>query len=221
MLRLFIAFSCFILSYSSVIAQDTIQSKPNKYPEFFIGYSINSYNGDLSGYGKFNNAFSTGLLFNNRKRISGELNIRIGQIIAESLNEASPIENFVRNNYFSINYGLNIRLYQWKEQLSFHLVPGFGIINHNPRDIDNNELISIGSTRERDEEYGRVAIILPLKLAIKYHTPYRLHFSLELGFLNTRTDYLDNVSQLIDDSNRDNIFFTNFVISTDLKKKDK
>ena len=220
MLRLLIAFICLSFSYSSVIAQDSIKTKPIKHAEIFLGYSINSYGGDLSGFGKLNSAFNVGVLFNNRKRISGEINIRIGRVIAESLNERSPIESFVSNNYFSINYGANIRLYQWKQQLSFHLTPGFGIINHNPRDVDNNELISIGSTRNRDEEYGRIAIILPVKFGIKYHTPYRLHFGIEFGFLNTRTDYLDNVSQLIDDSNRDNIFFTNFIISTDLRKKD-
>jgi len=192
-----------------------------KLTDLHIGYSANTYKGDFSGYGKYRNALSLGVVLNRDKKISGELAVRLGAVAAESLEFNIPVTSFVKTNYFSLNYGLNIRLLKLKEKLSFHFVPGFGIIRFNPKDFDGNELLEFTDTRGEGEEFSNISIVLPLKLQTRYQLTHKMGLMFETGFLNTRTDYLDNISTLANPDDKDNIFFMNFNLSFLLKKGEK
>ena len=187
----------------------------------FVGYSANSYKGDFSTYGKYRNALNLGLVLNRNKTLGGELNLRIGTIVAESNDFSSPIVPFVKTNYFSLNYGLNIRFLTIKDKLSFHFVPGFGIIRFSSTDFDGNKLESLNDTRDKGEEISPIAVVLPMKLQFRYRLTDKVGLFFESGFLNTRTDYLDNISQLSNSSTKDNIIFLNFNVSFLLKKGEK
>lgn len=198
-----ITFFVLLLGHLVLSAQDKTRA-------FFFGYSANSYSGDLSGYGKFNNALNTGLSLNQNKKLSGELNLRIGSISGESLSVRSPIESYVRSRYVSVNFGATIRLINWKDRFKLHLTPGVGLMRFTPRDFENNQLADKNDSRKRGEEYSNIALVLPLKLQVQYEVTPLVAVSYDVGFLNPRTDYLDNLSELADPGNKDNVLLMNF-----------
>lgn len=190
-----------------------------KITDLNLGYSVNAYKGDFSGYSKARNAFHLSVILNREKRVSGELNFRVGGLAAETIHYNEPIATFVKTNYFSLNYGLNIRAVSIKKHTTIHLVPGLGIIRFTPKDFAGNSLADLSSTRSSGEEFSNVALILPIKLQVRHRFSHRMGATLEAGFLNTRTDYLDNISQLSDPARMDNVLFLNFGLSFLLKDR--
>lgn len=190
-----------------------------KVTDLYAGYSVNAYKGDFSGYSKARNAFSAGLILNREKKVGGELNLRIGGLASESLDYADPVVPFVQTTYFSFNYGLSIRAIKFNENTSVHVVPGIGFIRFTPKDFDGNSLAELSTTRDKGEEFSNVALVLPLKVQMRHRFSPRMGMLLETGFLNTRTDYLDNVSNLADNGNKDNVLFLNFGLSFFLKER--
>lgn len=187
-----------------------VSNGQDKTRAFFFGYSANSYSGDLSGYGRFNNAFNAGVSLNQNRKLSGELNVRIGTIIGESLEVISPVERYVQSTYFSLNYGVNVRLLNWKNKFKINIIPGIGLMRFTPKDFEKNELANQNDSRKRGEEYSNITLILPLKFQFHYEITPLVAISYDLGFLNSRTDYLDNLSELADPSDKDNVMLMNF-----------
>jgi hypothetical protein len=185
-------------------------------PDFLqIGVSSNAYNGDLGGaYAKWTMGVHAGLLLNQKKRLNGSFQLAFGRIVGQDLNFTAPepgktASPYFRTGFVTANYEVHynfIRTARWK----CYVAQGFGIIQYTPRDEEGNKLRDQGATRPDGETYGSVSVILPTKIGFIYFLPNGYGLGLESGFLNSMTDYLDNVGQWGGDAGRDNILFFKF-----------
>ena len=211
-MRLVISF-VFCLVLTGLSAQDHLKSVS-------LGYSVNSYSGDFSGYTKLRSGLHFGYHFNPTKRISGLCNLRLGRVVAEQLEEIDEVERLVNTGYFGLNFGLDFKLLTIKELFSFHIVPGVGFIRYNPKDAEGNDLLSNNSSRAQNESYSNFSIMLPVLLSSRIKLSDSFGIQVSTGFLNTRTDYLDNGSELFDATDKDNVFVLDLGVYFTFKGKE-
>ncbi len=200
---------------------------PTKYLE--LGVSANSYKGDIQpSYQSWNGGFNIGILFNKKKRLNGHLNIMIGSVTAQSPdfhydNGSTPSptpNNFANTSIFCFNYDLHINLYK-KYNLVVYLYQGIGLFRFNPKDSDGNNLTDQLNTRASNETYSNISICLPHGLGVMYTLKQGYGVGMQAGFINTFTDYLDNVSQWGNKSGNDNILSYKFTFYAPLSFKSK
>ena len=181
-------------------------------PSRYIGIvtSLSSYKGDLSGYEKFSNGFEVSLIQNKDKKIKGILNIAAGSVIAQTTDkfytklDYKPL-NYIRTTFLAANYTLNYYFFQ-KEHFKVYGGVGFGIFQFSPKDKDSNDVAATSNnTRPANEQYALVKPILPIQFGVLYTMKNDFGFQLNVKWLNTRTDYLDNISSLANPNDKDNI----------------
>ncbi len=221
---LFIASALFLTS--TCVAQDTSNVKPAKRVTRFVevGVSANAYKGDLSGsYQKWSSAFHAGLKLNFKKRLNSHLNIGIGTLTGENLNykvatEISPEptpNTFFKTSFVTVNYDLQVHLLKYKG-LMVYLSQGFGIIRYEPKDVENNKLLNNFSTRASNESYSNVSVVLPTQAGVNYIFNNGYGVGLQAGWLNSQTDYLDNISQWGNKAKKDNALLFRFAFMVPL-----
>ena len=209
LLLLFIGFAFVTLS---------LNAQSDKQRALTFGYAPNVYKGDFESEQTWGNSFNLGLNLNKGKFLTGEFQLRIGSVTAQTLSNdfSSEVVNYVKTNYLGINYGLSFRVLNIKDKFQMKLTPGFGLMRFDPKSLSGEKLSAKNSTRQKGEVYGSTALMLPLKCTLEYYTKYKVSYTLSTGYLNTFTDYLDNVSKIGVSDKKDNIFFLGLGISIDL-----
>lgn len=206
----------FFLVSSLGIAQQT---------EIFIygGPVITKYNGELGNYNNSSGSVQLGLQFNKKEKLNGSLNLGFGAVSGEDLNFGPQVEistapnpnNFFKSNFIFFHYELHYNFLK-KAKYNLYISQGIGIFRFNPKDGEDNNLQDLAETRNQGETYGNATIMLPTSIGGTYFLPNQYGIGLQLGFYNTMTNYLDNISELGDDST-DNIFFLKFAVYAPLK----
>lgn len=191
------------------------------------GISMNAYKGDLSGYEQYTSSFHIGAQLNRKHRINGNLNIGFGNINGENRNftfesEQQPLPSpnkFFKTQFFYLNYDLHYNIIK-KKNIILYFSQGIGLIRFSPEDDEGNSLAENQNTREEDETYRKESFMLPTSLGAIYILPNQFGLSLQAGFYNTLTDYLDNISNL-GDSKNDNILAFRMAFFVPIKFKDE
>lgn len=182
------------------------------------GVSANAYKGDLqSAYDKWTSSFHLGLKFNKKKRINGQVNLGFGSITGQSTvsdfnlegNEKAIPNKYFLTRYFTLQYDLNYNIVK-NTQWTVYISQGAGIIRYNPKDENKNNLQDANDTRATNESYSNISIMLPTQLGVIHHLKNNFGLGIQTGFLNTMTDYLDNISDLGNRSGNDNVFLFRF-----------
>lgn len=203
-----------IFSFHSLYAQE----RKNM---FYIGVSPVAYKGDLSAsYSDFNFAFSAGLKFNRNKRLNGQLNLTVGKISGQTMDKffykipddstVKPV-NYVKTPFFAVDYSLQYNFIK-KKNFIFFLGQGVGIMNYTPKDEYGKALTEKSSSRNADESLTSIAICMPSRIGIIGLFDNGIGLGINAGFLNTFTDYLDNISELGKKQGNDNILTYNFLV---------
>ncbi|HWZ23225.1 MAG TPA: hypothetical protein VNW06_11260 [Cytophagaceae bacterium] len=198
----------FVFSAFTAFAQTKL---PNRFVE--IGFSTNSYKGDLShSYSQWANGVHIGILFNKKKRLNGHLNLMVGSAIAQNPNyffddgsnpQPTP-NNYARIRMFAVNYDVHLNLYK-KHNLIVYLYQGIGLLRFDPRASDNTHLLNDLSTRPPNETYSNICIFLPHGIGALYVSKIGFGVGFQAGFLNTMSDHIDNVALWGDRKKNDNI----------------
>jgi len=175
-----------------------------------LGVVMQSYKGDLSeSYNGYSAAFQGSLLFNKKEKWNGGVNLTIGNINGQQLSGIPVSASQQPNTYFktsvvSVHYDVRYNFLvreHWKVYVSL----GFGLMRFNPKDQDDNNLQDLIDTRGFNESYGNITAMIPFQAGFMYflNNGYGLNF--QTGFLNIFTDYIDNISELGNQSGGDNI----------------
>ncbi|ELR69635.1 hypothetical protein C900_04860 [Fulvivirga imtechensis AK7] len=188
---------------------------------------MNAYKGDLSGYEKYTSSFHVGIQLNRKHRVNGNFNMGFGNINGENRNftfesdqQPLPVPNkFVKTQFFYINYDLHYNIIK-KKNVILYFSQGIGLIRFSPEDADGNSLTENQNTREADETYRKESFMLPTSLGAIFILPNQYGVSVQAGFYNTLTDYLDNISNL-GDSKKDNILAFRLAFFVPVKFKDE
>lgn len=179
---------------------------PTRYVE--IGISPISYKGELSSYDHWNMAFHAGLLLTRKKRINSEFSILGGQFSGQnrelSIKENTNPNTYFVSSFFSGSYHLHINLIA-KPRFKFYVSQGIGIMNFTPKNANSENLIDIVETRAINEEYNTTTLFLPTQIGFHYALKNHFNLGAKVSWLNTRTDYLDNISEWGNPDNKDNI----------------
>ncbi len=194
---------------SSIARQDSLANQPR----LSAGLSYHAYRGDLGdGYQSGGLAVQLSYLFGHEKRLHGGLHATAGsfsgyELPAEPMDFAAEVfpNNYFKANFISVHYGLQYDIFRRKNWLVY-VSQGLGIMRFVPRDEQGNSLTDALETRADNESYGNAAAVLPTQAGVDYYLPNRLGLGLKLGWLNTTTDYLDNISLLGESSGNDNVF---------------
>ncbi|PIB34278.1 hypothetical protein BFP72_01945 [Reichenbachiella sp. 5M10] len=192
-------------------AQDEPKTKA-----FMFGLGSSHYKGDLgSSYASGQILLTLGLKLNNQKRFNSNLILNISSLRGNELDylfegsttvPATPNESF-RTNYFSLHYEAQLNLIQ-RDRFKLYLAQGIGIIRYVPKDDDSNDLASQSNTRALGEDYRNISIMLPTQLGFIYTLNNDYGIGIQTGFLNTLTDYLDNISTWGNREGNDNVWTT-------------
>ena len=198
----------FVFSTFTAFSQTTM---PNRFVE--IGFSTNSYKGDLShSYNQWANGIHVGILFNKKKRLNGHLNLMMGSAIAQNSNyffddgsnpQPTP-NNYARILMVAINYDVHVNLYK-KHNLIVYLYQGIGLLRFDPRSSDNKSLINNLTTRPANETYSNICIFLPHGIGALYVSKLGFGVGMQAGFYNTISNHLDNVALWGNRNKNDNI----------------
>ena len=177
-----------------------------------VGISHNAYRGDLgNGYQSGGLAVNLSYIFSHSKKLHGGLHAALGTFSGYELSGTSPDfgaevlpNTYFRSSFVSVHYSLQYDIIR-RERWLLHVRQGLGIMRFNPKDEFGNALPDNPETRAENENYGTAAAVFPMQAGINYYLPNRLGIVLKVGWLNTTTDYLDNISQLGDKANNDNV----------------
>jgi len=194
--------------------------KEKKKQELFFGMGPTAYKGDLSdGFDKWSMSMHLGVKFNRWNKINGNFLLTIGSVTGQNVgyafddgNSPSPSPNrFFKTNIASINYEVHYNFVN-RENLKVYVSQGIGILRFQPQDEFGEGLVDQIFTRAPNETYGNITLILPTQLGVQYALPNEYSFGLQMGFTNTLSDYIDNISSWSDNSGQDNIFSYRFLV---------
>jgi hypothetical protein len=209
--------SFFLLSFLSSLLAFSQTRQVSKYLELGVGPC--AYKGDLSNsYSKYTSSFQLGVLFKNDKRVNGHFGLMIGSITGQNPKLSFPIDTTVAtptpNKYFkttlfSVNYDLMVKLIK-KKNFTLYISQGIGILRFNPKDGDNKNLADQFNTRADNETFNNFTIMLPTSIGAMYTFKNNFGAGLQMGWLNSQSDYLDNISMWGTRKRKDNVFSCKF-----------
>ncbi|MDJ1467398.1 hypothetical protein [Xanthocytophaga flava] len=230
LLYFLVLFTCTFGVFESIQAQSSVQGAQTKEPDkspsdkhsptrlLEIGIGPTAYKGDLaSSYRKWASAFYIGVKFNRKHRVNGHLNLAIGSITGQNPSyvftgesETTPTPNlYFKTTFFSLNYDLQINLIKTPRWIVY-VSQGIGFMRYNPKDEYGNNFQDQLNTRAANETYGSISAILPTQAGVIYLLPNGYGAGIQGGWLNTQTDYLDNISQWGNRSKKDNALWLKF-----------
>ena len=206
-------FSCLFIFLFIAMPGYSQQDSLGIEPKLSVGLSYNTYRGDLGeGYQSGGLALQLSYIFGHEKRLHGGIHAAVGSFSGYEL-RSEPLDfttevfpnNYFKANFISVHYSLQYDIFRRANWLVY-IRQGLGIMRFVPRDEQGNSLTDALETRADNESYGNATAILPTQAGVDYYLPNRLGLGLKLGWLNTTTDYLDNISLLGRRSGNDNIF---------------
>jgi hypothetical protein len=202
-------------------AADSTQAKKS----IEAGIGMYGYRGDLSSsFAYYNAGVHVGLLFHKSKRFNGRMYFFLSSISAGNANytflkedgtQATP-NSFFNTALFGFGYDLSLLLYEYK-QFKLQFSQGIGLLRFSPKDQQKIKLDDQFETRAEGETYGPIAFSLPTQFSLTYSPVLPISFSLRMGFQNSMSDYLDNISDWGARKKKDNIMFYRFSIILPLK----
>lgn len=208
-MKIFSLFLIFLASNWQAFGQEDSLSFPAR---LSAGISHNTYRGDLGdSYQSGSLAVHLSYIFGHSKKLHGGLHAAAGSFSGYELSGTSPDfeaealpNTYFSTTFFSIHYGLQYDIIR-RERWLLYVNQGLGLMRFTPEDEFGNALPDLPETRAEGESYGSAAAILPTQVGIDYFLPNLLGIGLKFGWLNTTTDYLDNISLLGDNSGNDNV----------------
>ncbi len=180
-----------------------------KGPRLGIGYSGNTYFGDLNANEKMHRFYPgvhLSLGFETQKMFMPGFHIIIGKFIAQT-RDLPPVEGrqpnaFVKTPFVNASFSLKFRPL-FKNPVSPFMGFGLGLLHFTPKNELNQNLSTILSTRMPGESYASNTLNFPLNLGIDFRLSRNFSVGLNYFYVLTTTDYLDNIGKLGTQSGND------------------
>ncbi|MEQ6118986.1 hypothetical protein [Reichenbachiella sp. MALMAid0571] len=214
-------FLVFIFLFTSMLPNGlSAQDEQGKKKEVFFGIEPSAYKGDLSdSFEKWSMVFHVGIKFNRFKKMNGNFVLTIGSVTGQNINYSygdgslpTPSPNrFFTTKVVGLNYELHYNFINC-EKIKVYASQGIGVLRFNPQDEFNNSLVDQLFTRSSSETYGTITLMLPTQIGVLYTLPNQYSVGMQAGFVNTLTDYLDNISAWGSKKGNDNILSVKFEI---------
>ncbi len=188
--------------------------------EIFFGIGPVAYKGDLNAsYSKWSSMFQAGLKFNRFSRFNGHLVVSIGSVSGQNIqytfddgSDTAPTPNrFFTARLAGFHYELHYNVLH-TEKWKIYISQGMGLFRFDPQDEFNKSFVNQLDTRAPNETYGNITLTLPTQVGVLYTLPNAYGVGVQVGYMNTLTDYLDNISDWGTQAGHDNLFSVCFQI---------
>jgi hypothetical protein len=171
------------------------------------GPSPAAYRGELGNYQKWSALFNFSLQWSRHRWLNPAFELGTGRVLGNSLGfvaaEGQPNRFFATQlTHASFNLHFNILK---TPTYRVYLSQGLGFARFVVRDDQGNDLANQPLTRAPDEALPTLALALPTGVGATYYFPNHVGVGVEVGWLNPRTAYLDNIGQL-GTGQRDQVF---------------
>ncbi len=195
--------------------EDPIKEQPDEKAirDKFVGLGIGMAfpKTDLAlRYQKPGTNFSAVFQFNKDKRFNISFWLNVGEVQSEDravafLDQSEfQINSFASTRYQSVHVEPSFHIFK-RENWGVFISQGFGFFRFEVYDQDNNNLADMPNSRAPGESAPNLTVILPTSLGGFYFLENDFGFHFKIGFMNTLTDYLDNISTFGNPDNNDNI----------------
>jgi hypothetical protein len=191
-----------------------------------ISGSANAYKGDLNpSYQKWSGMFHLGVFSNQNRWVNPLASISLGSLTGQQTNydylQPQPRPNtFFKTNFFQFALGLRLNPIK-TDNLTVFINPNIGIMRFTPRDIRNQKLAEQAETRALGEALPTTTFTIPVSIGAMYSFKASgVGIGAEVGLLNPRTDYLDNLGELGTAQNKDNSLQIKLSVYVPLTKLD-
>ncbi|GIV44086.1 MAG: hypothetical protein KatS3mg035_1209 [Bacteroidia bacterium] len=188
---------CLVLLFHKNHAQISVKG-----PRIGIGYSGNTYFGDLNANEKLHRFYPgiyLSLGFETQKMFMPGFNVIIGKFIAQTRN-LPPIEGIQPNSFVKtpfVNTFLSLKVRPlFKKSISPFLGFGLGLLHFTPKNEQNQNLSTLLSTRPPGESYPSNSLNFPMNLGVDFKLSRSISLGLNYFYVLTTTDYLDNIGKL-------------------------
>ncbi|MEO1656073.1 MAG: hypothetical protein AAFU64_21205, partial [Bacteroidota bacterium] len=171
-------------------------------------------------------AFHIALSFNRAKYFNHRIELSTGFLTGENRtytfsNEVFPQTSpntFFRTNFISFSYELQLNLYK-SRQFMVYVSQGLGLFRYTTDDEFGESLLDQINTRPETESYNNFSFYLPTGLGASYLFRNGYGLGVQAFFLNTQTDFLDNISEWGVQSGNDNALRLKIAFLVPLKKR--
>jgi hypothetical protein len=190
------------------------KSEPRPIRFLELGVSANSYRGDLATYEKWTACYHGAIRFNEAKRLNGRVGFGYGFITGDNRFYNFPNgkpNNFFRAPVFFLSYEAHYNIIKTRSFM-LYASAGLGIYNYLPKNQAGERLVDLLDTRDLDEIYGRVSFMLPIGVGVNYILKNGYGIGAQAQWLNTQTDYLDNIGTWGKKQGNDNVASVRFYI---------
>ena len=178
---------------------------------FWAGLSANNYRGDLEdGLPHYTPGIHLGMKLNRAKRLNGNFAVGLGTLNGQNpdfnplLEPPTKPNKYFDTPFFTFDYSLQYHIIK-KERFALYISQGIGLFRYNPKDEQDRELLTLTTTRPEDETYSNISIQLPTAIGGAYYLPNQWGVGLQATYLNTLTDYIDNIGSLGPKKGNDNV----------------
>ncbi|SFE52317.1 hypothetical protein [Thermoflexibacter ruber] len=203
-------FRTLIIFFLFFIAQITFAQEKSLVDVYLqVSGSANAYKGDLSpSYQKWSSAFHIGAFSDQHRWFNPTASLSIGNLVGQNTNYdyLNPPRNntFFKTNFVQFSLGLRLNAIK-TDFLTVYLNPNIGIMRFTPKDIRNQKLANQPETRALGETLPTTAFVIPVNVGAMYKfKASKVAVGAEVGLLNPRSDYLDNIGEFGSASARDN-----------------
>ena len=178
-----------------------------------VGANALAYKGSLQeSYSRWTPGLQVGIRFQKRKIVNGMISATFGKLIGEDRayqkpsrfeDQIQPVSKF-QTSFFSLQYEAQVLLLKYYGFRIF-ASQGIGLFRFTPEDWDGNSLFEKDRTRNKGESYSKNSLQFPTQIGVQYWFPNQMGFGFQVGWLNTVTNYIDNMSDLSTNDVKDNV----------------
>lgn len=208
------------LGYLPAFAQKAQDNQTTTQPATMLalGTSMIAYGGELSNYASFSAMFHGRLVQTRNRWLNPAVELGWGKLAGNNVRyvaEAGTPNRSFNTSFFQLTAHAQLNIIK-KPYQRLYISQGVGLMRFNPKDDRDNSLLDQPDTRAPEETYGNFTLLLPTAIGGTYHFPNHLGIGMEVGLMNTRTDYLDNISQLGNAGQKDNVLRIQFSVMAPL-----
>jgi hypothetical protein len=177
------------------------------------GFSAVAYKGSLqSSYLRWTPAYQAGMLMERRKLLSGYFGIGFGAYTGEDRSYRLPAkadQNLqpaaaFEGSFFTLHYEARFLLFRYRG-FRVQACQGIGLFRFTVKDREGSRLSEKPRSRASGEEYSQNSFFFPTSVMLQYRFKNNIGLGFQAGWFNNSSAYLDNMSQLSLNENRDNL----------------
>lgn len=178
----------------------------------YAGMGGVAYSGDLESYGRWLGMFHIGVQTYHNKRVNPRFEAFYGLVSGQnstySFKNESP-NKFFQTHLFGASANAQITIIK-TNIFNVYVSQGIGLAGFTIYDRNANDLTNQTQTRALGEVLPTTTLFLPTSIGGNAFFQNRFGVGLEIGLLNTMTDYIDNIAKLSTKDDNDNIMRVKF-----------